>query len=69
MRQPHIALIGSLALALALTAALFAGCASDQESVDIENSAIGVMQTRGTEETSRIVFYDENLKKDNMSRT
>lgn len=63
MRQPHITLIGGLALALALTAALFAGCASDQESVDIENSAIGVMQTRGTEETSRIVFYDENLEK------
>lgn len=37
------------------------GC-SAPDPVDIENSAVAVMETRGTERTSRIVFYNENLE-------
>lgn len=38
-----------------------AGCVPQQEGVDIENSAIGIMETRGTEKTSRVIFYDQDL--------
>ena len=37
------------------------GCASDDERVAPVDASIGVIETRGTDETSRIVFYDGEL--------
>ncbi|MBC5585530.1 hypothetical protein H8S61_15180 [Eggerthella sp. NSJ-70] len=37
------------------------GCASDGERVAPVDASIGVIETRGTDETSRIVFYDGEL--------
>ena len=34
------------------------GCASDGERVAPVDASIGIIETRGTDETSRIVFYD-----------
>lgn len=59
MRKAVCACVAVVALFLAV---VLAGCSSQSESVDIDNSVIGVMQTRGTEKTSRIVFYSESLE-------
>ena len=37
------------------------GCASDGERVAPVDASIGIIETRGTDETSRIVFYDGEL--------
>lgn len=39
----------------------FYGCASDGERVASADASIGIIETRGTDETSRIVFYDREL--------
>lgn len=39
----------------------FYGCTSDGERVASADAAIGVIETRGTEETSRIIFYDREM--------
>lgn len=49
------------AVLILLSLLALGGCSSQSEEVDIESSVIGIMETRGTEKTSRIIFYNENL--------
>lgn len=60
MKRTAFAVASAAVLILPLLLAL-GGCSSRSGEVDIESSVIGIMETRGTEKTSRIIFYDENL--------
>lgn len=47
--------------AMLFLAVCFCGCASDGGQAVSDEAAIGVIETRGTEKTSRIVFFDGEL--------
>lgn len=47
--------------AVLFTAICFYGCTPDGERAASVDAAIGVIETRGTEETSRIIFFDTEM--------
>lgn len=58
MKNAAFTFVATIALSFVFA---ITGCSPIEENNNVENSAIGIMETRGTEKTSRIVFYDEKL--------